>query len=1422
MDKSYCYLSFAVLFGFFCSIVAAVAEDDLIIEGELEWPGQWRVFADMVRADEVLPAEILATIPDEIHVPAIAELPDRVITGVDWEVLPGYTFDLHPEFFPEQARDNVAYVFLELNSPRDQRVTFGIGADYWLQVWINGEEVFDTLRRGNVAGPVGMLNQSFTAGLREGKNVMAIRLITGRGTSQLGVGGPSEFAGARVRHAKWLHDRRLNELPERFEDRQVFPVETQAIATASMDLDFLPVPEDLADGVIVGLEEMPMRQLMFRPRGASRGELVDTNERRFRDPVKMRLSKYEYPWEDGHMDVILYTTSPHEGVAPTGSVELLLKGEDGEVLVRHTLDSLSPNGLFFSLGIPEALRGRSGSLEAVWQRNGRVVGKAEMPFVVTAGNDYARSGRIPIRLLNESGATISSAPFSLGVPFPLGVLRDPDRVRLVDERGGEIPLQTRETGRWSRLGPIKWLLCDFTADLDGEGRTVYLEYGPSIHRTPAAPLAAQAETAGFPDIDAGRIRVDRNGLAVDLSGDGTFAPVLSREALSGAFVKHENGIRFAVPEGVEHVIEEDGSEKIVVRRTGWYVDPDSDEEFCQFITRFVFTRDSPVLRIFHTWIFTGDGNADRISDMGWRFPSASALVPDGVLADWNGNRWLQANNIVQFDFASYLDPATGAVSEGRLPGVLSGRVGDVRVAFGAKDFWQNFPSELEVDAKGFTFYNWPLNNPPATLERPIAEQDAFRSRFIHEGKVLDFRIPDEYATGPIFEVSSARERHIDRDRPESVNAQGISRTEEMFLYFSPAAAPLEGAAMVLNGLNYETLRAVVDPAWLTATRVFGRIHPRDRENFPEEEYLIDLIHSAPGRWVERLGVYGMWLHGDYPTWNLNLEQQTVSVYRTLRKNHHTYPYRWVPYARSGEPWKLKFAEAATRQMIDANFCHFATPEIDAIVGPSHFRRQGWWDRSLLPYAGRVGPIRRSYTIETDYLWQAYHLTGYARARDLLLLLAKLYPEDHNVATGPRATSSMLSSYLDMYAGMFDPWFLAASYEISDLYDHLYGDIEEVDPYTFSEGYDYAGHGWRGEQQKLYYFTGHPEHRRLAINNAMALTSPPRTGSRLVGTAGGAGGAPAHLASFLWNETGDRFYLARAAAAWDSVKTSIYDGEIEHFRGAIVPIGHGYVPLRNNRWDAAFMALAVLGDSDDLPDPIHNPFFISGSGVNRDDEENFNFVLPTSYVYKGAGEEVRLNLDARGRPDQIYDVRMTHLQTGTEFHEQWQPPANVFIREDQPAGTYQIELFGSVPYGEESDHARFRRRTGNVFFPLSENSVKEVITFPTRPSGTAVTAGGQGYWFFVPEGVEEFWIEFHGQANRPTQRVSVWSPNGERIVDEYTGGDGARFSIPMSANQAGQMWRATGGSFVIDPAIPPYFSVAQRKWFDPQLAETDGE
>lgn len=1052
------FLNWALVFILALTAHAGAAAPQL--KGDIEWPSQWTVFAPVEEVEELAEPAQLKGVPAALKLinRSGGSVDERSVAGRTLAVTPGTEVDLI-EFFERQQPRNGAYVFLEFQSPRAQTVTLGFGGDWWFEAWVNGERVIDRMAsNGNQMWPVSMTNHTVDVPVREGINTLAVHYLTGSASSTLALGGPAEYAGA-LRRLERQQAQNLNAFQENFEDRLIFPVDVQATIMAERDIVLPETSADLAAGELAGVQAMPKRQIIGRR---------DYINPRFDEPVHILLGKQRVPWEDRNLDVIVWLTPEGKDAPVQGTAEVLLKTANGQVLSHSIIDELSPSGLFFSVGLPGELEGASAELEIVWSVDGVEAGRNSATFSVDPGSGVATSGRVPLAIPNDSGAVIQGAPMTVGVPFPRGALSSPENVRLIDAAGRELPLQVKETGRWSRFGPVKWLLCDFTVDLNGGPRELFLEYGPAVERSASPLIEVDSSSAGFPSIKAGRLRVDDSGVAYDFAGDGRFTPLLDAAALNGAFVQHEQRGLFLTPRDVAHSIEQIGPEKVMVRRTGWYVDPESDQRFCQFVTRLVFFRDSPLIRIFHTWIYTGDSNRDRIADMGWQFRTAKTARNGEILTAFDGGQWLHQPSLVQFDYQHYLLPADGSEHSGRTPGVATMEVGSGRVTFGTKDFWQNFPAELAFEEDGFTFYNWPRRNPPARFERPVPVDKAFLLRFVHEGEVLDFRMPDEYAERDIWAsvtrgVGKGPEdqgMHYMEGRPDMVNAQGVARTEEMYLYLTPAATTPAAAARVMQGLNDETLRAIVDPAWMTGSGVFGPVHPRDYERFPEEERLYDFSAAAPPKWVERLGTYGKWVYGDYPTWHLDLRNRRIDNYRAYHKMAHNYPLRSIPFIRTGDPKFLKQAENSARQLTDVSFNHYTSKDVAESLELPHYRQQGWMgSMSIFPWWVGHGPRNRGIVVDSDFLWDNYYITGYGRSRDVALLFGELAKVDPMSIPTTRFSQSSLKSFLDMYQATFDPWFLNSAHQIANTHIQAFGGDYELDVMTSDDrrnatGYDH--------------------------------------------------------------------------------------------------------------------------------------------------------------------------------------------------------------------------------------------------------------------------------------------------------------------------------------------------------------------------------
>ena len=169
------------------------------VSGTLAWPAEWVVFLPLQREDQLLPEEMLKHIPESIEVPGFYGTV-KVIRGRRVQAESGIAFDFAPLFEGVKA-NNTAYAFLGLHSDNAQTVTLGMGADWWFQAWLNGVPIMDTLPTGNVAWPPSISNHTVDVKLQKGLNVLAVRFISGSGSSVLTLGGPGELRA--IAPANW-------------------------------------------------------------------------------------------------------------------------------------------------------------------------------------------------------------------------------------------------------------------------------------------------------------------------------------------------------------------------------------------------------------------------------------------------------------------------------------------------------------------------------------------------------------------------------------------------------------------------------------------------------------------------------------------------------------------------------------------------------------------------------------------------------------------------------------------------------------------------------------------------------------------------------------------------------------------------------------------------------------------------------------------------------------------------------------------------------------------------------------------------------------------------------------------------------------------------------------------------------------------
>ncbi len=1074
--------------------------------------------------------------------------------------------------------------------------------------------------------------------------------------------------------------------------------------------------------------------------------------------------------------------------AATGEVRVELREKKGEWKRVDAFPADAGKWVFLSVVPDWAALGGDAALRLVWAG-----GQAEVGFAVQKGRSVATSGKVPLRVPNPAGMVSPGAlPFTVGVPFPPGALSREENVVLRDAQGREVPLQTRVLARWAPKGAIRWLLCDFVAPVTQRDEPFVLEYGPTVRRKAGQPPVASKESKP-PEVEA--------------------------------FVEDEAGHRFVSESGWK--VEESGPVKTVLHRAGEYR-AESGATFCRYVTRMSRFRNSPVVRLQHTWIFTGNAYHDRIRQMGVRIASREPLHK-GAFSLTGRSDWAAGQTLVQLN-GGECEWVEGDVVHraARASGLAMGANDqDGALFLGVADFWQNFPQQLSVEEGGLTFYQWPKDRKRS--KRPFTIESANQLWFAHEGELLDFAVPRDYVTPPLVD-QLGRHRLGDGKYLETVNAQGIAKTDDLLIW--PAKASERDAVRAVHeGVASGELRAVVDPAWLAASGVFHEIHPKDTARFPQEEAVYELHARAPYLWVERLGFFGKWIHGDM-TWEPDLRRQTAHPYRAFRKMHQGWPYSWIPYARNGDARFYPFAQAALRHITDIAFCHYsdgAVPTFEPSTGkPLRARPRGFYKRFHIPWGSQdwdKGPTTRGYIDKADFLLQGYYLTGDARVRDVLEDWGRLIKTEGNGMRGlhdesmfqtpetpadlkkgdwVRTTATLVGTFTDLYQATFDPWFLAAARQTAEAQLGAWRAL------------GWKGQFWNPGYRDYLRFSRSAEYQRFYLDYADHWTSPE---TAHIGDHYPESYPMIEPAAFAYELTGDPRYLRRVRHFVDEAREATYDGLPAYNVGMRVRgVNRGAAP----QYTGYFL--------QHLPLALHA--LAKGGPVEA--EHNRFFQLPTAGDAGVVWEFPRVKLRKQGALPLSFKLPVLKAIPGPwevevqgpgwQTRKAWEPMAamELEIPADAPEGEYEVAIRGksAQPFGA------YWKTLPGVYFPLSPGGTPEVFALDAK-GWVGPAYRSSRYAFRVPEGKRklEFRCRFVTERAKDCTlvRVTLWNRAG-KCVGRFQADRAdlsapeATFTVEVPETEVGEIWELVvthphaGVGF--DKAIAPWVAAERGKWFQP--------
>jgi len=161
-------------------------------QGDFAFPQEWTVFGPVGKDDPEPDFGAMKDIPKELTIAG------KRLVGQNG-MFEDNRLDLGALLDSKEV-GKTAYLLATIEADKARELELGAGADWWMKWWVNGEVVCDTTPTGNGNWPPSPADHRFTARLGAGKNLVAVKVVSG-GSSifVLAAGGPREMAADAAR-----------------------------------------------------------------------------------------------------------------------------------------------------------------------------------------------------------------------------------------------------------------------------------------------------------------------------------------------------------------------------------------------------------------------------------------------------------------------------------------------------------------------------------------------------------------------------------------------------------------------------------------------------------------------------------------------------------------------------------------------------------------------------------------------------------------------------------------------------------------------------------------------------------------------------------------------------------------------------------------------------------------------------------------------------------------------------------------------------------------------------------------------------------------------------------------------------------------------------------------------------------------------
>lgn len=1001
---------------------------------------------------------------------------------------------------------------------------------------------------------------------------------------------------------------------------------------------------------------------------------------------------------------------------------------------------------------------------------------------------------------------LDAGPVTFGVPFPREAVASAENIRLLTANGEVVPCQVETTATWDGPdGAVRWAL--ISANLR-RGTDYSVEFGSDVARAATEGITV-AETDEAIVINTGPMQATiskvRGTLFDEVALNGQTILTPDAAASEMPVVIDAAGNRYpagGAADGLQVSIERSGPMEVAVRREGWYTGADGTR-FCQFITHTYFYAGESAVRHDHTLVVAFDSKQHQIRNVQIALPLELGDAREAIFASDEsptGSPLRVAGadlpaRLVQASHEHFTLTSGAGAQEGEQAGGWFGLTDGSTGAFaGWRDFWQQYPQELEADGNTLRLHLWPA----------------------HDTDVLNFQpsswMGDMYPGDTVFHADFYR-----GGLDEWVQAYGVGKTHNVWISFFRDGQS-ERAAQLTRAFD-EPVLALATPEWNCATEAFGRMAPYDAERYPDlEGALKTIVHRR--QWLAealaRLGWmsnYGWINFGDinYNVANaLDPEKAAPVHWRHWPSMFYGWPnVTTTLYMRSGERDYWHLARQNTRHIADIDICHLDSDEFDK------WRGGRYGGNGAICHYGAD-----QYDIGCDshsrFMWQDYYINGTLRsrevAREFIDGLAARRNDSSSTNYVHRHTGGGLRLFCEAWEATWDPEYLSIMHQFADT---MYQARERDGHLRYDDGYMNEG------KIRYYQLTGEEKMLDLFLNDMNVLTqfrdghyySDSRASSML------------GLSHAYWF-TGDTKYLPFAAWQMDIVRHKIPAEQLDPIQG----YSNTYDPTIANQLPVVMQAMNDAG-GEPVPD---GPPPSTSRAIYFNEPADQQFTLKVDLVVCAGIPGLRSSfaswrewfdsLPEGERPDLVLTA-----PDGSEAgrfditSDLLGEPSSMAFRLAQQGRPTLHEPLGKVDMTIEPDgqSGTYTLAATNEIVPIRMTLMESSLPQRVLHTGDAWVYGSTEH-FVVPAGTGQFAVEIKPMSAPADRIVAVRNGRGEEVTrfvySREQAGQWHRIELDAGAPAADEAWclyfLEPVAAFVRFDGVPGGVAASAREAFVP--------